>query len=150
MAQSLSKIIIHIIFSTKQRASLISNDIIPELCSYIGGTLRELDSQAIKIGATEDHIHILCLLSKNIAVCSLVAEVKKRSSKWIKTKGAKYSDFQWQNGYCVFSVSQSIVKEVADYVAGQKERHRRMSFQEEFRKFLEKHQIAYDEEHVWG
>lgn len=145
MAQSLSKILVHLIFSTKNRERLIGDDIRDELHRYIAAVLKEMDSPAILINSVEDHIHILFSLSKNYAIKQIVEEAKKASSKWIKQKGSDYMGFYWQNGYGAFSVSQSSVPDVEKYIANQKEHHKRKTFQEEYREFLERYEIEYDE-----
>jgi REP-associated tyrosine transposase len=149
MSQSLAKNLIHLIFSTKNRTPLISPEIRPELNSYMVGILRNCDSPAIVSGTVEDHAHILFSLSKNLPLCKAVEEVKKSSSKWIKTKGPGFLTFYWQNGYGAFSVSQSNAESVRKYIARQEEHHRRLTFQEEFRAFLKRHQIEWDERYVW-
>ena len=150
MPQSLAKIIVHIVFSTKNHDPCLSNDIRPGLFAYIAGILNKLDSKAILINGVEDHVHILCLLSKNHAPCEIVEKVKTGSSKWIKTQASGPDSFQWQNGYGMFSVSQSNVESVRRYIAEQEEHHRNVSFKEEFRKFLDKYKVQYDEKYVWG
>lgn len=149
MPQSLAKNLIHLIFSTKHRAPLLLPEIRPEVNSYLAGILRQWDSPAILVGSVEDHIHILFSLSKNHALSKIVEHVKKGSSKWIKTKGAAFADFFWQNGYGAFSVSQSNVPAVRRYIANQEEHHRKTTFQDEFRAFLKRHEIEYDERYVW-
>ncbi|MEO5803950.1 MAG: IS200/IS605 family transposase [Verrucomicrobiota bacterium] len=149
MAQSLSKILIHLVFSTKHRERLLSDDVRSELHPYMNKILVEMDSPAIAIGSVEDHIHILFRLSKNHALCKVIEEVKTSSSKWIKTKGAQFRNFHWQSGYGAFSVSQSNVEEVRAYIANQKEHHRTKTFQEEFRTFLKKYEVDFDERYVW-
>lgn len=149
MAQSLAKVLVHIIFSTKCRQRLLTKTIREELHAYLVGTLRNLDSPAILVNSVEDHVHILCSLSRKYAISKLLEETKKESSKWIKTKGASFRGFHWQNGYGVFSVSQSRLEATRRYIAEQEKHHRRMSFQEEFRRFLDRHQIPYDERYVW-
>ncbi len=124
MAQSLSKMLVHLIFSTKGRERLIGDDIRDELHRYSATVLKELDSPAILINSVEDHIHILFSLSKNHSISKIVEETKKATSKWIKGKGSHYSGFYWQNGYGAFSVSQSGVPDVQKYIANQKEHHR--------------------------
>jgi REP element-mobilizing transposase RayT len=150
MPQSLAKILVHIVFSTKQRKRLIARSIREELHAYLVGVLRNHDSPALLINSVGDHVHILFRLSRNHAVKTIVEEVKKSSSKWIKTKGEAFRAFYWQNGYGAFSVSPSKADSVKRYIANQEERHRTMSFQEEFRKILEKHGIEFDERYVWG
>lgn len=149
MAQSLSKILIHLVFSTKNRERLLTDDVRVELHPYMNKILVEMDSPAIAIGSVEDHIHILFRLSKNHAVCKVIEEAKTSSSKWIKTKGTLFSNFHWQNGYGAFSVSQSNVEEVQAYIGDQKEHHRTKTFQEEFRAFLKKYEVDFDERYVW-
>jgi putative transposase len=99
--------------------------------------------------SVEDHVHILYSHSKNHSPATIVEEVKKASSKWLMTKGAAYASFHWQNGYGDFSVSQSNVPEVVKYIGGQKEHHRRKTFQEEYREFLKRHEVEFDERYVW-
>jgi REP element-mobilizing transposase RayT len=149
MSQSLAKILIHLIYSTKNRQRLIHDDIRDELHRYTAGILKELESPAILINSVEDHIHILYTHSKNFSLSKIVEEVKRSSSKWIKTKGPGYSGFHWQTGYGVFSVSQSGVNEVVKYIQSQKEHHQRKTFQEEYREFLKRYEVAYDERYVW-
>lgn len=149
MSQSLEKILVHIVFSTKQREPLLSEEIRGDLYRYIAGILKQLQSFAIEIGGTADHIHILCSISKNYAPSKIIEEVKKSSSKWIKTKGSEYDGFYWQRGFGIFSVSLSNIEEVRRYILEQEQHHRKMSFQEEFRKFIEKHGIDYDERYLW-
>ena len=149
MAQSLSKMLVHLIFSTKGRERIIRDDIRDELHRYSAAVLKELDSPAILINSVEDHIHILFSLSRNYAIKDIVEEVKKASSKWIKGKGRDYAGFYWQNGYGAFSVSQSAVDEVRAYILRQHEHHQRVSFQDEFRAFLRRYEIEFDERYVW-
>lgn len=149
MGQSLCQVYLHIVFSTKYRTPWITEDIQPELYAYMATVFQTCESPAILINGMEDHVHIICYLSKNIAISKLLEMVKKRSSKWIKTKGEKLSDFQWQNGYGAFSVSQSHVERVRQYIRNQKEHHRKRTFQEEFRTLLKKYNVSYDERYVW-
>ena len=149
MSQSLAKILIHLIYSTKNRERIIHDDIRDELHRYTAGILKELESPAILINSVEDHVHILYLHSKNLPATEIVEEVKKGSSKWIKTKGPNYAGFHWQAGYGVFSVSQSGVTEVVKYIQSQNAHHQRKTFQEEYREFLNHYEIPYDERYVW-
>jgi putative transposase len=149
MGQSLVKNYIHIVFSTKHRQPLITEGIGQELHAYLGGTCKNLECHPIKVGGYTDHIHILCMLSKKIALMKLLEEVKSHSSKWIKTKGKEYHNFYWQDGYGAFSVNPSEVDTVINYIANQKEHHRMKNFQEEYRAFLKKYQVEYDERYVW-
>ena len=149
MSQSLAKIYVHAIFSTKHRLPCLSPEIRTELYPYTAGVLKNIDCPAIQIGGTFDHIHVLGLLSKNLKPEELIEKLKTPTSKWIKTKGAQWSDFHWQNGYGLFSVSPSNLEKVQAYILGQEEHHRIASFQDEFRKFLIKYNIPFDERYVW-
>lgn len=149
MSQSLYQIYIHIIFSTKYREPNIDEGIENELHAYIGGTCKELECAPIKVGGYYDHIHILCKLSKKIALMKLLEEVKKNSSKWIKTKHEKYINFYWQDGYAAFSVNPKGVDKVINYIACQKEHHGKRSYQDECRLFFKKYKVDFDERYVW-
>jgi len=149
VAQSLAKVLVHLIFSTKGRRRLVHDDVREELNAYLVGILRNCDSPALRVNSVEDHAHILLSLSRNHAIKTIVEEVKRGSSKWIKTKGPRFRGFYWQNGYGAFSVSPSNVESVIRYIDGQAEHHRTISFQEEFRRFLRKHGMDYDERYVW-
>lgn len=149
MSQSLSRNIVHLVFSTKNREPLLRADVRPDLHGYIGGILRQLESPAIVMNSVDDHIHILFVLSKNHALKKVVEEVKKGSSKWIKTKGEDFTEFYWQAGYGAFSVSQSNVAKVRRYIENQEDHHKMMGFQDELRAFLQKHQIEFDERFLW-
>lgn len=149
MGQSLVKNYIQIVFSTKNRQPLILPPVEAELHSYLGGICNRLDCQSIKVGGYTDHVHILCLLSKKIALMKLVEEVKSHSSKWIKTKSDAYNNFYWQNGYGAFSVNPSETDTVIQYITNQHEHHRKKTFQDEYRAFLKKYNVEYDEQYVW-
>jgi putative transposase len=149
MAQSLSSILVHLIFSTKNREPFITEAIEPELHPYMAKIFRELKSPSLAINGTSDHVHILFSLGRTINIADLVEEVKTESSKWIKTKGAEFRTFHWQRGYGAFSVGQTQVTTVKRYIARQKIHHQRVTFQEEYRKFLKSYGIAYDERYVW-
>ncbi len=149
MGQSLVKNYIHLVFSTKNRLPIITNDIESELHAYLGGICNSLDCTPIKIGGVGDHVHILCLLSKKIALMKLLEEVKGHSSKWIKTKGNDFSSFSWQNGYGAFSVNPAEVDVVINYITNQKEHHQKKTFQEEYLSFLRKYKVEYDEKWIW-
>jgi putative transposase len=149
MGQSLVKNYIHIIFSTKYRQNLIYPPVEVELHKYLGGICKALECQPLIVGGFTDHIHILCILSKKIALMKLVEEVKSHSSKWIKPKGPEYSNFYWQDGYGAFSVNPRGVERVTAYIKNQKEHHQKKTFQDEFRSILHKYQLEYDERYVW-
>ena len=150
MPQSLSSILIHLIFSTKNREPFISTAIEPELHSYMAKIFRELKSPSLTIGGSDDHVHILFSLGRTIEVADLIQEVKTESSKWIKTKGQEFENFHWQRGYGAFSIGQSEVATLKRYIAGQRIHHQRVTFQDEYRKFLERNGIDYDERYVWN
>ncbi len=149
MSQSLSNVLLHLVFSTKSRRSWIDLGVEEELFKYIGGICRELKCPSHKIGGTDDHIHIACSLSRTMAISKLLEEVKGSSSKWMKTRGEQYVAFAWQNGYGAFSFSQSQLPSLCGYIANQREHHRKLSFQEEYRNLLAKYGIEYDERYVW-
>ena len=149
MGQSLVKNYIHIVFSTKYRQPLIFPPYEQELHSYLGGICKNLECYPIKIGGYTDHIHILCVLSKKIALMKLLEEVKSRSSKWMKTKDISLGNFYWQDGYGAFSVNPHEVNRVIRYIVNQHEHHNKKTFQEEYRSFLKKFNIEYNEQYVW-
>lgn len=149
MEQSLVKNYIHIVFSTKHRTPMITPPYEEELHSYLGGICKNLECQPIKIGGYTDHIHILCMLSKKIALMKLLEEVKSHSSKWMKTKDESLNNFYWQDGYGAFSVNPSEVDTVVTFIANQHEHYRKLTFQHEYRAFLKKYKVEYDERYVW-
>lgn len=153
MGQSLNKIYIHLVFSTKNRKPMISEDVQDDLFSYLGGICKNLECNPIQVGGYRNHVHILCLLSKKIALMNLIEKIKSNSSKWMKTKGVQFSDFYWQSGYGVFSVNPTVnpteIEIVKQYILNQEEHHKKMSFQDEFLKFLKKYNVDYDERYVW-
>ncbi len=150
MPQSLDNVLIHIVFSTKNRNPFLSDPKMrKEMHAYLGGTCNNLDCRVIIVGGVADHIHILCKLSRNISIAKLVAEIKRTSSKWIKGKGTMLSKFAWQNGYGVFSVGKSEIERLKIYIANQDEHHKKKRFQDEYRLFLKKYEMEYDERFVW-
>ena len=149
MPQSLSSILIHLIFSTKNREPFITPAIETELHPYMAKIFRELKSPSLAIDGVSDHVHVLFSLARVIKVADLLQEVKTETSKWIKTKGPEFKNFHWQSGYGAFSIGQSQVEEVKRYIHSQKEHHRRVTFQEEYRKFLNAYGIDFDERYVW-
>ena len=149
MSQFLANILVHIIFSTKNRQATILPEVMQDLHSYISGIARTHESLVHEIGGIEDHVHLLVSLPRTLALSKLIEEIKKGSSKWIKTKGNLYVDFAWQNGYGAFSIGQSAYEDLRKYIQNQRDHHKRISFQDEFRTFLKKYRIAYDEKYVW-
>jgi putative transposase len=148
MSQSFVQFYTHIVFHTKNNKPLIRPEIEKELYSYLGGILKNYKSNPIQIGGTSDHIHILCTLPKTIAPADLVEEIKKSSSKWIKTIGSKYQNFYWQDGYGGFSVSNSGVESVKKYILTQKEHHKNVSWLDEYKKLLDAYNIIYDDKYL--
>ncbi len=149
MPQSLVKNYVHITFSTKSRYPFIDKQIQEELFAYLAGICHNMDSFPLKVGGYLDHVHILCNLSRKKALMDLLEELKSNSSKWIKTKGENYKGFYWQNGYGCFSVNPSEVDVVINYIEGQEAHHKIKTFQEEYRAFLKKYNVEYDERYVW-
>lgn len=149
MGQSLVKNYLHIIFSTKNRLPIINPNYEHELHRYIGGICNNMECHPAKIGGYSDHIHILCLLSKKVTLIKLVEEIKSNSSKWVKTKDESLKNFYWQNGYGAFSVNPSEVDIVIAYIANQHEHHKKITFQDEYRAFLKKYKVEFDEKYVW-
>ena len=149
MPQSLSSVLIHLVFSTKNREPFITPAIESELHPYMAKIFRALKSPALAIDGTADHVHILFSLGRVMKISDLVEEVKTGSSKWIKTKAPAFRNFHWQKGYGAFSIGQSNVAALKRYIHGQKQHHRRVTFQDEDRKFLKRYEIEYDERYVW-
>lgn len=149
MAQTLVGLLVHVVFSTKNREPFITPEIEPELFAYIGGILKNHESRLMDAGGTADHVHLLLSQSKNVSLSALLKDVKKDSSSWIKTKGIRFRNFHWQDGYGAFSIGQSQIPELKKYIASQKEHHRKRSFQEEIVAFLEEFGIAYDKRYLW-
>jgi len=150
MPQSLARVILHVVFSTKNRISFIKDANTRErLHAYIAGVLQNEGCEPILINGTEDHVHLLCNLSRTLTIAALVEEAKKSSSGWMKQQEAADRDFYWQSGYGAFSVSQSNVGKVREYVARQEEHHRKVSFQDEFRALCRKHGVEIEECYVW-
>ena len=150
MSQSLSKILLHTVFSTKDRRPFLQDTALrEELHRYLGGILKELDCQPIVVGGVEDHVHLLSVLSRTCTPAEMVKELKRGSSLWIKSRETSLKDFSWQNGYGIFSIGFSQIAAVRTYIAHQQEHHRKLSFQDEFRLLLRRYAIAYDDRYVW-
>jgi putative transposase len=150
MPQSLAKILVHAVFSTKDRHPFLRESAVrEELHRYIGGVLAQLDCQPVIVGGVEDHVHFLCALSRTCEAAAMIKEAKRGSSLWLKTRAPKLDDFGWQNGYGIFSVGFSQTEAVRKYIGNQAEHHRKTSFQDEFRQLLRRYEIAFDERYVW-
>jgi putative transposase len=150
MAQTLVSLMVHVVFSTKNRRPMITPKVEPELYAYMGGTLKNLDSRCLAVGGTENHIHLLISQSKSLALSRLMEEIKKSSSKWIKTKSPALRGFSWQEGYGAFAIGESQVEALRRYIAGQKERHKKLTFEQELVALLNKYRVQYDERYLWS
>jgi REP element-mobilizing transposase RayT len=149
MPQSLAKILIHTVFSTKNRNPFLRDRALrEELHGYLGGILTNLDCQPVIVGGVEDHVHLLCVLSRTRNPAEMIKELKRGSSLWLKTKSTDMQDFAWQGGYGIFSVGFSQIGAVRDYIASQEEHHRKVSFQDEFRRLLQRYEIEFDERYL--
>ena len=149
MSQSLASILVHIIFSTKNRQPRIFPEIKNELHTYMAGISRSLGALVHEIGGVEDHVHLFISLPRTLSISKFIEELKRGSSKWIKTKGNENFDFSWQKGYGALSVGQSSYEAVRLYIQNQEKHHKKISFQDEFRIFLKQYELDYDEKYVW-
>ncbi|MBL7810954.1 MAG: IS200/IS605 family transposase [Bacteroidetes bacterium] len=149
MGQSLVKNCIHIVFSTKHRQPLIYSPFEEQLHAYLGGICKNLECFPIIVGGYTDHVHILCMLSKKMALMKLLETLKSNSSKWMKTKDKSLENFSWQNGYAAFSVNPDEKEKVFRYILNQKEHHKKITFQDEFLDILKSQDLEYDERFVW-
>ena len=150
MPQSLAKILLHVVFSTKERRPFLRDLALrEEMHRYLGGILAGIDCPSIIGGGVKDHVHLLCVLSRTCTPADMVKEVKRSSSLWIKKRAPECADFAWQNGYGIFSIGSSQIEEVRRYIAGQEEHHRKTTFQDEFRRLLQRYAVTFDEAYVW-
>jgi len=149
MAQTLTSLLVHLVFSTKNRADQITPEVEPKLFAYIGGILKNEKSVLLASGGTMNHVHLLVSQSKNVALSELVKEIKQSSSKWIKTQGKEFADFHWQEGYGAFTLGQSQVETLRGYLAKQKVHHQKQSFEDELREVLVRYEVDYDERYLW-
>ena len=150
MPQSLSNVIVHIIFSTKDRYPFLhSGEIRLEMHRMLGGISRDLDCKPLIVGGVADHVHILARQARTITLADWIKELKRQSTLWVRSRSPDHGDFHWQAGYGAFSIGRSQVEEVRHYIQKQEEHHRKSTFQDEFRRFLEKYEMEYDERFVW-
>jgi putative transposase len=149
MPQSLSAVLLHIIFSTKNREPWLDRDLRPRIHAYLATICRDLGAEFVHAGGMADHVHIITTLPRTVSQAEMIEQIKKTSSKWIKNLDRRYRGFFWQRGYAAFSVSPSQFKAVLKYVDTQQQHHRTRTFQEEYRKLLRKHGVAFDERYVW-
>jgi REP element-mobilizing transposase RayT len=150
MANTYSKLIYHIIFSTKLREPLISASLCGDLYAYIGGILRALKSMLVEIGGMPDHVHLVIRVRPDLSVSEIVRLVKANSSKWVNERRDSTGRFGWQEGYGAFSVSLSQLPGVCEYMKRQAEHHRTRTFQQEYVEFLRRHEIGFDEAYLWA
>ena len=150
MAQSLSKIFLHIVFHVKCTSPTIDEEHWERVHSYIGELINTTGCQTLQVGGVANHIHAVCLLSRNENVAHPVEEMKRNSSRWVKTLSPKYDRFAWQSGYAAISVSQSVVEKTRQYVMNQTEHHKKVSFRDEYISFLKLYNIEYDEKYVFS
>jgi len=149
MPQSVTNILVHIVFSTKKRQNYLDAEHCCKLYPYISGILKNHNCECIRIGGIENHIHILCALAKTISISDLIEKIKSNSSKWIKTNDESFIGFQWQKGYGAFSISPAHVQVVSNYINHQKGHHRKITFEDELRTLLKKYNVRYDERYLW-
>ena len=149
MPQSLAFILVHIIFSTKDRTPIQDASLIPALHAYLATVARDKDCECFRAGGVADHVHLAVRLSRTITVAQLVESLKTGSSKWIKTQSPTSAHFAWQSGYGAFSVGPSDLEALRSYIDAQEEHHRKHTFQEEYRAFLKKYGVEFDERYIW-
>jgi putative transposase len=149
MASTLTKVLLHITFSTKHREAMIPEAIEPDLYAYIGGICRRMESPLLAMGGTSDHVHMMVSLGKTVRLSDLMLEVKRDSSNWIKEKDPGLGAFGWQDGYFAFSIGESAVEAHRAYIGKQKEHHRTVDYKDEVRLFLRKYGVAWDERYIW-
>lgn len=149
MPQSLSNILVHIVFSTKNRAPTIPDEVRNELHAYIGGILTNENGTLLRAGSVADHIHLLILHPRTCSPADLVRNIKTGTSKWMKHRCSDCPDFAWQSGYGIFSISPAHKASVMHYIENQEEHHRKTSFQDEFRRLLNKYGIQFDDQYMW-
>ena len=147
MPQSLSRVLVHVVFSTKHREDSIPIEIDADLHAYLGGIGRNVACPAIAVGGTANHVHLLVNLARTVTIADLLLNVKRDSSKWMKTKGV--NAFAWQDGYGAFSIGESAVEEVCRYIANQRAHHEKMTFQDEVRALCRKYGVELDERYAW-
>jgi REP element-mobilizing transposase RayT len=149
MPQSLSRILTHLVFSTKNREPILIPTIRSDLHAYLAGTLNNIECPSLQVGGVEDHVHLFFGLARTRSIAEVVEKVKTSSSKWLKTQGPEFAEFHWQSGYGAFSVGQSGAKAAIRYIQNQFEHHHQMTFQDEYRGLLHRYEVPFDERYVW-
>jgi REP element-mobilizing transposase RayT len=149
MPQSLSFVLVHIVFSTKDRAPIREATILPALHAYLATVARNAGCDCYRVGGVADHVHLAIRISRTVTIAQLVEELKTSSSKWLKTQSPTLAQFAWQRGYCAFSVGPSDLEALRGYIDTQQEHHRTHTFQEEYRTFLKRYGVEFDERYIW-
>jgi putative transposase len=149
MPQSLSLVVVHIVFSTKDRKPLLDPITRPKLHAYLTTVGRNAGCECYRVGGVADHVHLAIRLTRTLTMADLVEQLKTSSSKWLKTQVPELADFSWQRGYGCFSVGPTDLNSLCAYIDRQEEHHRTRTFQEEFQAFLKKYGVEYDENYVW-
>jgi REP element-mobilizing transposase RayT len=150
MANTYTSLHYHVIFSTKNRERHINAEVEQRVWAYLGGVARKHGMSALQVGGFEDHVHVLAMTPLTLSPSQIAQFLKGDSSKWIHEEFPALRDFAWQDGYGAFTVSKSNLPEVIRYIQQQREHHRKRTFQEEYREFLRRHGVEYDERYVWG
>jgi putative transposase len=149
MPQSLSLVVVHVIFSTHGRRNYINEHVRSDLHAYLAGIARNNACEAYRVGGMSDHVHLAVRLSRTISIAELIEALKSSSSKWIKTQSPDQRDFAWQRGYACFSVGPSDLDALCKYIESQEEHHRARTFQDEYRMFLKKYGVEHKEAYMW-
>lgn len=149
MSNTFTNLNYHLVFSTKDRQPLITKEQSPRIYGYIGGIIKDLRGEPIRIGGVEDHVHILCRLKTDVSLADVLRQIKGSSSKWINDELQLPGKFAWQAGYAAFSVSRSRTDNVVRYIEQQEEHHKQVDFKDELLDFLKRHEIEYDERYLW-
>lgn len=150
MGQSLAQIYVHLVFSTKERRPFLADRALrEEMHRMLGGICKKRECPTLRVGGVADHVHVLCRLGRSATIFELVKELKRESTLWIKEKSEAPSEFHWQTGYGAFSISPGHVDELTAYIENQERHHQTISFQDEFRRVLQKYGLEWDERYVW-
>ncbi|QHN02326.1 IS200/IS605 family transposase [Granulicella sp. WH15] len=149
MAQSLAFLLVHVIFSTKDRTPVLKDDLRPALYAYLATVARNAECECFRVGGVADHVHLALRMPRTATVAEIVEQLKVSSSKWIKTQSPRLAKFAWQRGYGVFSVGPADLNALIGYIDGQEVHHRKQTFQDEFRAFLKRYGVEFDERYMW-
>ena len=141
--------IMHIVFSTRDRFPMLSDEMRPQLHAVFGGILKRLRCKLIKAGGISDHVHVLAAIHATLSISTVVQKLKANSTRWMRSRSTRGKKFGWQKGYAAFSVSVSQIGRVKDYIENQSEHHRKRCFKDELRFLLNAHGVEFEEEHLW-